>query len=48
VFVNLEREPRFQPLRAETVAWQTRRLRREFPDRLPAAFTGCGITWNST
>ena len=39
VFVNLAREPRFAPLRAETVAWQVRRLRREFPDQLPAAFT---------
>ena len=39
VFVNFAREPRFQPLRAETVAWQVRRLRRRFPDRLPAAFT---------
>jgi integrase len=39
VFVNLAREPRFQPLRAETVAWQVRRLRRRFPDRLPGDFT---------
>ena len=39
VFVNLAREPRFQPLRAETVAWQVRRLRRRFPDQLPADFT---------
>jgi integrase len=31
VFVNFAREPRFQPLRAETVAWQVRRLRRRFP-----------------
>jgi integrase len=39
VFVNLAREPRFAPLRAETVAWQVRRLRRRFPDELPADFT---------
>ncbi len=39
VFVNLAREPRFQPMRAETVAWQVRRLRRRFPDQLPAEFT---------
>jgi len=39
VFVNLAREPRFQPLCAETVAWQVRRLRRRFPDELPAGFT---------
>jgi integrase len=39
VFVNLHREPQFAPMRAETVAWQVRRLRRRFPDRLPAAFT---------
>jgi integrase len=39
VFVNLAREPRFSPLRAETVAWQVRRLRRLFPDRLPSGFT---------
>jgi integrase len=39
VFVNLAREPRFAPLRAETVAWQVRRLRRRFPDQLPADFT---------
>ena len=39
VFVNLAREPRFQPMRAETVAWQVRRLRRRFPDQLPADFT---------
>ena len=39
VFVNLAREPRFQPLRAETVAWQVRRLRRRFPDQLAAEFT---------
>ena len=35
VFVNLAREPRFAPMRAETVAWQVRRLRRRFPE--PAA-----------
>jgi integrase len=39
VFVNLAREPRFAPLRPETVAWQVRRLRRRFPDQLPADFT---------
>ena len=45
VFVNLAREPRFAPLRAETVAWQVRRLRRD--PRGPGAGrrsrrTGCG------
>jgi integrase len=39
VFVNVEREPRFAPMRAETVAWQVRRLRRQLADRLPAEFT---------
>jgi hypothetical protein len=39
VFVNLSREPRFAPMRAETVAWQVLRLRRRFPDQLPADFT---------
>jgi integrase len=39
VFVNLTRGPRFAPLRAETVAWQVRRLRRRFPDELPDDFT---------
>jgi site-specific recombinase XerD len=39
VFVNLAREPRFAPMRAETVAWQVRRLRRRFPDDLPGDFT---------
>jgi integrase len=39
VFVNLARGPRFAPLRAETVAWQVRRLRRRFPDELPEDFT---------
>ena len=39
VFVNLAREPRFSPLRAETVAWQVRRLRRDLEGRVPAAFT---------
>ena len=39
VFVNLAREPRFAPMRAETVAWQVRRLRRRFPEQLPAEFT---------
>ena len=39
VFVNLAREPRFRPLRAETVAWQVRRLRRRFPDQLPVGLT---------
>jgi integrase len=32
-------DSRFAPLRAETVAWQVRRLRRRFPDQLPAEFT---------
>jgi integrase len=39
VFVNLAREPRFAPMRAETVAWQVRRLRRQLGDKVPAAFT---------
>jgi integrase len=39
VFVNLAREPRFSPLRAETVAWQVRRLRRVLEGRVPATFT---------
>jgi integrase len=39
VFVNLAREPRFSPLRAETVAWQVRRLRRDLQGRVPADFT---------
>lgn len=39
VFVNLARGPRFAPLRAETVAWQVRRLRRRFLDQLPVDFT---------
>jgi len=39
VFVNLSREPRFAPLRAETVAWQVRRLRRRLEGRVPADFS---------
>lgn len=39
VFVNLARGPRFAPLRAETVAWQVRRLRRVLKGRVPAKFT---------
>ena len=39
VFVNLARGPRFAPLRAETVAWQVRRLRRDLEGRVPAEFT---------
>jgi integrase len=39
VFVNLARVPRFAPMRAETVAWQVRRLRRVLEGRVPAAFT---------
>ena len=39
VFVNLAREPRFHPMRAETVAWQVRRLRRDLEGRVPASFT---------
>jgi integrase len=39
VFVNLAREPRFQLLRAETVAWQVRRLHSRLPEQLPADFT---------
>jgi integrase len=39
VFVNLEREPRFAPLRAETVRGQVLRLRRQLRDRVPERFT---------
>jgi integrase len=39
VFVNLARGPRFAPLRAETVAWQARRLRRVLDGQVPADFT---------
>ena len=39
VFVNLCREPRFSPLRPETVAAQVRRLRRQLKGRVPARFT---------
>ena len=45
VFVNLAREPRFAPMRAETVAWQVRRLRRQLPRagcRPRSRRTGCG------
>ena len=45
VFVNLAREPRFAPLRAETVAWQVRRLRRRVRRaecRPSSRRTGCG------
>ena len=39
VFVNLLREPRFAPLRAETVRSQVLRLRRELAGRVPGRFT---------
>jgi integrase len=39
VFVNLEREPRFAPLRAETVRGQVLRLRRQLRGRVPERFT---------
>ena len=39
IFVNLEREPRFAPLRAETVRSQVLRLRRDLAGRVPVAFT---------
>ncbi|MDQ3722081.1 MAG: site-specific integrase [Actinomycetota bacterium] len=39
VFVNVAREPWFAAMRAETVAWQVRRLRRELAGQLPAAFS---------
>ena len=45
VFVNLAREPRFAPLRAETVAWQVRRLRRVLEGQRAgrrSRRTGCG------
>jgi integrase len=39
VFVNLEREPRFAPMRAETVRGQVLKLRRDLPGRVPAGFS---------
>jgi integrase len=39
VFVNLEREPRFAPLRAETVRSQVLRLRRDLAGRVPDRFS---------
>lgn len=39
MFVNLSREPRFRPLRAETVAALVRRLRRQLADRAPQRWT---------
>jgi integrase len=39
VFVNLEREPRFAPLRAETVRGQVLRLRRDLAGQVPDRFT---------
>jgi integrase len=39
VFVNLYREPRFRAMRAETVAAQVRRLRRELVGRVPPDWT---------
>jgi integrase len=39
VFVNLAREPRYQPTRPETVYWLVRRLRRELAGRVPERFT---------
>lgn len=39
MFVNLSREPRFRPLRAETVAALVRRLRRQLAGRVPQRWT---------
>ena len=39
LFVNLAREPRFSPLRAETVAALVRRLRRQLAGRVPERWT---------
>jgi integrase len=39
VFVNLAREPRYGPMRPETVYWLVRRLRRDLAGRVPARFT---------
>ena len=39
MFVNLAREPRFSPLRAETVAALVRRLRRQLAGRVPERWT---------
>ena len=39
VFVNLAREPRYQPMRPETVYWLVRRLRRQLAGRVPERFT---------
>jgi hypothetical protein len=38
VFVNLAREPRYEPMRPETVYWLVRRLRRELAGRVPDRF----------
>lgn len=39
VFVNLQREPRFAPLRAETVRSQVLKLRRQLGGRVPERFS---------
>jgi integrase len=39
VFVNLAREPLYEPMRPETVYWLVRRLRRELAGRVPERFT---------
>jgi integrase len=39
VFVNLAREPRYEPMRPETVYWLVRRLRRDLAGRVPERFT---------
>ena len=39
VFVNLAREPHYQPMRPETVYWLVRRLRRQLAGRVPERFT---------
>lgn len=39
VFVNLAREPRYEPMRPGTVYWLVRRLRRQLAGRVPERFT---------
>jgi integrase len=39
VFVNLAREPLYEPTRPETVYWLVRRLRRQLAGRVPERFT---------
>jgi integrase len=39
VFVNLARDPLYEPMRPETVYWLVRRLRRQLAGRVPERFT---------